>query len=250
MQDLNGRTVLVTGAARGIGRAIALAAGRAGADVALLDLDADGAAAVAAEIRAIGRRALPLAGDVSDPADRTAALAQLASSALGPPAVLVNNAGIQIVGDPLTVDHLSVRRTMAVNFEAPFFLTLEVARGWVERRVSGAVVNIASIAGAVHFHRHAAYSASKAALRAATGSLALELAPFGIRVNAVAPGHVQTDLSLPRTPAQMAELLARVPLGRLGTPDDIAPVVVFLASSRAAYITGQTVTVDGGFVLQ
>jgi NAD(P)-dependent dehydrogenase (short-subunit alcohol dehydrogenase family) len=249
-RDLDARVVLITGAGRGIGQAIAIATAAAGADVAVLDIDPERAAATAAEIEALGRRAIVLSADVTDPVARAAALGALTRSPLGFPDILVNNAGIQIVDDALRMEARDVRRLLSVNFEAPFALTQEVAREWVAGDVAGAVVNIVSIAGAVHFPGHAAYSASKAALRAATGALAFELAPFGIRVNAVAPGHVETAMSLPQTPEKAAERLRWIPLGRLAQVDDIAPVVVFLASSRARYITGQTLTVDGGYTLQ
>lgn len=250
-RDLDDRTVLVTGAARGIGRGIALASAEAGARVFLVDVDLAGAEDTARTIVCLGGSALASYCDVSDVASRDAALDAAARSPFGTPDILVNNAGVQVVGDPLTLNEDAWRQTLAVNLEAPFRLTQSLAREWVARGVDGAVVNIASIAGRVHFPLHAAYSASKAALRALTGALALELAPHGIRVNAVAPGHIDTAMSLvARDPIARAERLREIPLARLGTPDDVASVVVYLASRRAAYVTGQTVTVDGGYTLQ
>lgn len=250
-QHLHQRTVLVTGGARGIGRAIASAAAAAGARVIVVDIDRVGAEDTARFIASTGRSALALPCDIASDAARGVLLSAVSGSPFGWPDVLVNNAGVQIVASALALDEDAWQRTMAVNLEAPFRLTQLLAREWVSRAVAGTVVNIASIAGHVHFPLHVAYSISKAGLRALTGALALELAPHGIRVNAVAPGHVNTAMSLvARDPAALAERLREIPLARLATPEDIASVVVYLASSRAAYITGQTVTVDGGYTLQ
>jgi NAD(P)-dependent dehydrogenase (short-subunit alcohol dehydrogenase family) len=249
-RDLEDRTALVTGAARGIGRAVAIAAAAAGARVVVLDLDRRGAEETARMVASAGGSALVATCDITDPGAREAVLHDTASS-FGWPDVLVNNAGVQMVDSALTLDEGAWQRTIAVNLEAPFRLTQALAREWVARGVAGSVVNIASIAGLVHFPLHAAYSTSKAALRALTGAFALELAPYGIRVNAVAPGHVNTAMSLvARDPARLAERLRQIPLARLGVPEDIAGVVVYLASARAAYVTGQTITVDGGYTLQ
>ena len=249
--DLAGRTVLVTGGARGIGRAIARGAAAAGARVVVVDIDAVGADETARIVVRTGGSALALPCDISNPAAREALLEAVGASSFGGPDVLVNNAGVQIVGRVLALDEAAWHRTLAVNLEAPFWLTQAFAREWVANEISGAVVNIASIAGSVHFPLHTAYSTSKAALRALTGAMALELAPHGIRVNAVAPGHVDTAMSLVARDAQaLAERLREIPLARLGMPEDIAGVVVYLASARAAYVTGQTVTVDGGYTLQ
>lgn len=249
-RDLEDRTVLVTGAARGIGRAIAVAAAAAGARVIILDVNRQGAEETARMLASVGGQALVATCDIADAAPCEAVLHD-AASAFGWPDVLVNNAGVQIVDPALTLDEDAWHRTFAVNLDAPFRLTRALAREWVARGVAGAVVNIASIAGLVHFPLHAAYSTSKAALRALTGALALELAPCGIRVNAVAPGHVNTAMSLvARDPAGLAERLSLIPLARLAEPEDIAGVVVYLASERAAYVTGQTITVDGGYTLQ
>jgi NAD(P)-dependent dehydrogenase (short-subunit alcohol dehydrogenase family) len=250
-QDLLQRTVLVTGGARGIGRAIAAAAAAAGARVVVVDIDRVGAEETARTIAGTGRSALAVPCDIANEAARRALLAAVSASPLGWPDVLVNNAGVQLVATALALDDDAWRQTLAVNLEAPFRLTQLLAREWVPRTIAGAVVNIASIAGHVHFPLHAAYSISKAGLRALTAALALELAPHGIRVNAVAPGHVHTAMSLvARDPRALAERLREIPLARLATPEDIASVVVYLASPRAAYITGQTVTVDGGYTLQ
>ena len=248
---LRGRTVLVTGAAQGIGAGIARRAARAGARVAVLDLDLPRLAGITAELRDLGAEVEPVAADVSSDAAIVAALDHLAASPLGLPDVLVNNAGIQLVAPALDANASLFDRTLAVNLRALFFLSQAFARRWLAAGTRGAIVNIASIAGHVHFPEHAAYSISKAGVRALTGSLAFEWAPHGIRVNAVAPGHTDTPLLLAkRDPEKLAARLATIPLARLAQPDDIARVVVFLASERASYITGQTVVVDGGYTLQ
>jgi NAD(P)-dependent dehydrogenase (short-subunit alcohol dehydrogenase family) len=248
-RDLAGLSVLVTGAAQGIGRAVALAAADAGARVIILDRNGAGAAETAETLQGRGTIALAVEADLASASDLASACATIAGSAAGWPDVVVNNAGIQEVAPVLGLTEAAWSRTLAVNLVAPFMLAQRIARQWVERRTAGVVVNVASIAGRVHFDGHAAYSASKAGLAAVTGAMALELAPHGIRVNAVAPGHIDTALSLARTPDQIAARLRDIPLGRLGRPADVASVVVFLASSRASYITGQTLTVDGGVVL-
>jgi 2-deoxy-D-gluconate 3-dehydrogenase len=250
LRDLEHRAVLVTGAARGIGRAIATAAAAAGARVALLDMERDRVEKAAAELVAAGHAALAVTCDVGSAPSRTRALDELIQRSFHAD-VLVNNAGVQIVGDALAVDDDAWRTTLAVNLEAPLRLAQTLARRWIDQRVAGSIVNVGSIAGAVHFPGHVAYSVSKAGLRSLTAALALELGVYGIRVNAVAPGHVDTAMSLvARDPVALAARLQKIPLGRLGAPEDVAGVVVYLVSGRASYITGQTITVDGGYTLQ
>ncbi len=210
--------MLVTGAAQGIGCAIAFAAADAGAGVIVLDLNGAGAAETAATLLGLGTIALAVEADLTNASDVAAACDTVAGSAAGWPDVVVNNAGVQDIAPVLGVTVEIWSRTLSVNLVAPFMLAQRVARRWVGQGVAGVIVNVASIAGRVHFDGHAAYSASKADLAAVTGAMALELAPHGLRVNAVAPGHIDTALSLARTPEQIAARLRDIPLGRLGRP--------------------------------
>ena len=242
------RVALVTGAQQGIGRAAALALARAGLDVALNYLDGHAAAdKAAAEIRALGRRAVTVAGDVSRAADVAAMID--ATRELGVPDVLVNNAGIYPRSKFLDLAEAEWDAVLDVNLKGSFLCAQAAARAMVAAGRKGAIINTASqaIRGAplgVH------YTASKGGVVAMTRAMALALAPHGIRVNAVAPGL--TDTAQPRyehSEARMAELSREVPLGRMATPDDIAEVIVFLASDAARHITGQTIHANGGSFL-
>jgi NAD(P)-dependent dehydrogenase (short-subunit alcohol dehydrogenase family) len=244
------RTVLVTGAAQGIGRGIALAFAHEGASVGIADLQRQKAQIVAEEIGRIGRYALDLSCDVTSERDRSRILAELESSSAGFPRVLVNNAGIELGGPLLETDPSHLERLLDVHVKAAFGLAQEIARRWVATGVRGAIVNVASMAGAVHFRGLAAYATAKSAVRGMTGALALELAEWGIRVNAVAPGFIDTEMDSTRHDVEArARRIATIPAKRLGTPEDVAHLVVFLASEQSAYITGQTVTIDGGYTL-
>jgi NAD(P)-dependent dehydrogenase (short-subunit alcohol dehydrogenase family) len=243
---VEGRVALVTGAQQGIGRATAVALGRAGADVALNYLDDRAATERAAEeIRGLGRRALVVQGDVS----RAAAVESMVAAVgrgLGVPDILVNNAGVYPRSPFLELAEREWDLVLGVNLKGSFLCAQAVARALVAAGRRGAIVNIASqaIRGAplgVH------YTASKGGVVAMTRAMALALAPHGIRVNAVAPGT--TDTAQPRyehSEAAMAEISRAVPLGHMAAPEDIADVIVFLASDAARHITGETVHANGG----
>jgi NAD(P)-dependent dehydrogenase (short-subunit alcohol dehydrogenase family) len=251
MEGLAGKRALITGGAAGIGRAIGLKLAREGCDIALLDIDARSAEAAAAEIRGLGRQAMAVTGDVSDAASVGAGVAALAGKG-APIDILVNNAGIARLGSLLTISGTDWRDTFAVNVDGVFNMTRAIVPGMVERR-RGAVVNLASWLGRRGHPPFSAYAASKFAIIGMTQSLALEVAPFGVRVNAVCPGliagtpmrdaldRVSEDAGLMRT----AERVKAIPMGRAGTPEDVAKVVAFLASDEAAYVTGAAYDVTG-----
>jgi len=243
---LRGKIALVTGAQQGIGRGIALAFAREGADVAVNYLDDRVAAEqVKREVCAAGRRAVLVQADVARPTDAQTMVAQVLSE-LGGLDVLVNNAGVYP-----RVPFLEMRETdwdlvLDVNLKGGFFCAQAAARAMVAVRRRGSIINMASqaIRGAV---RGVHYSASKGGVVAMTRATALELAPHGIRVNAIAPGL--TDTAQPRygnNEEELAAMASAVPLGRMAQPDDIAAVAVFLASDDARHVTGQTVHVNGG----
>jgi NAD(P)-dependent dehydrogenase (short-subunit alcohol dehydrogenase family) len=245
---LEGKVALVTGAQQGIGRAIALALARDGADVGINYLDDPGAAeAVAAEARALGRRAVVVPADVARATDVDAMLATV-SRTLGVPDVLVNNAGIFPRVAFLDMSEREWDHVLAVNLKGSFLAAQAAARAMVAGGRRGAIVSLSSVAiRGVPLGVH--YAASKAGLVGLTRAMALALAPHGIRVNAVAPGL--TDTAQPRSGNTDAELIsiarATIPLGgRMAEPSEIASVVTFLASEEARFVTGQLVHVNGG----
>jgi len=245
--DLTGQTALVTGAARGIGRACALALADAGADVALGLRRADSASDLVEAIQALGRRALPLQMDVTRLAEIEAAVAQ-AGQHFGKIDILVNNAGLGPENLAVDVNEADFDLTLSVNLKGTFFVSQAVGRRMIERR-SGAIVNIGSQAGRVALPGEPIYCMSKAGIDHLTRCLAVEWGPYNVRVNAVAPTFIRTDgtAAVLDNPESYAQVLARIPLGRTGEPMDVAAAVVFLASPAARMISGASLLIDGGW---
>ena len=247
MFQLNDKVALITGASRGIGRAISLALSAAGATVGSLSRTNEALEKFHAAITRLDGRAGVYPCDIQDP-EEVAAMVKAATADLGGPHILVNNAG-------LTRDNLIMRMSaddwaapLNTNLTGAFNCLKAVTRPMMKQRW-GRIINITSVVGVTGNAGQANYAASKAGLIGLTKSAAKELASRGITVNAVAPGYVATDMTAGLSEEIKLELTESIPLGRLGTPDDIAPAVVFLASDEAGYISGQTLLVDGGMVM-
>ena len=246
MAQLDGRIAIVTGAARGIGQAIAVKLASEGADLARCDVEMVWLTETAGLITAMGRRVECFAVDVSNGAAVQTAVDQI-SEKFGKIDILVNNAGI-------TRDTLLIRmseedwdKVLQVNLKGTFLFSKAVARPMMKQR-SGAIVNVASIIGLIGNAGQCNYAASKAGVIALTKSVAKELAPRNIRANAVAPGFIKTKMTEKLTEDIQKKMLEAIPLGRFGLPEDVANVVLFLASDASSYVTGQVLTVCGGMV--
>ena len=246
--SLSGRSALVTGGSRGIGRAVAIALAAAGARVAVCARHLEGCEAVAAEITAAGGVAIAIPGNVGR-ADDASAIVDAVVSGLGAVDILVNNAGTNPQFGPLVdAEDAAVDRILQVNLQGPLRLVGAAVHAWMGEH-GGSIINMASVGGIRPEPMIGAYNASKAALINLTRTLASELGPSGIRVNAIAPGLVETDFArlLIETPAIHDRIVAMTALGRHGQPDEVAGAAVFLAGDAASYITGTVLVVDGGW---
>ena len=245
---LQNRVALITGAARGIGLGIAQAFAREGARLALVDLDALGLLEAQARVEAEGGEALAFPLDVTDGRGVRAAVSDLVAR-WGRVDVLVNNAGIYEIVPFVEIDEARWDRVLAVNLKGAFLFTQAVIEPMMAQG-GGRIVSIASSAGKTGGTLAGAhYSVSKAGIICLTKQLARELGPHGITVNAVAPGRIDTPMIQAATEAENEEFRRRTPLGRLGTPEDVAGAVLFLASDEASFITGEIIDVNGGLLI-
>ena len=247
MKQLENQIAVVTGAGRGIGRAIALKFAAEGADVVCVSRTQENSEKVASEIRALGRKTWAHAVDISDSAAVGVAAEKILAEC-GRVDILVNNAGVTRDGLLMRMSDADWDAVLDTNLKGTFLVTKAFTRAFVKQR-SGRIINVASIIGLIGNAGQANYAASKAGLIGFTQSVARELASRGITVNALAPGFIETDMTAVLSNDLKAELLKKIPLNSLGQPDDIANAALFLASPGARYITGQVLTVDGGMVM-
>jgi 3-oxoacyl-[acyl-carrier protein] reductase len=247
MSQLANQIAVVTGAGRGIGRAIALKFAAEGADVVCVSRTAENAEKVAAEVRALGRKAWARSLDVSDGQAVAAAAEQILAEA-GRVDILVNNAGITRDGLLMRMSEADWDAVLDTNLKGAFLLTKAFCRALIKQR-SGRIINISSVIGLIGNAGQCNYAASKAALIGFTQSTARELASRGITANAIAPGFIETDMTAALNDELKAKLLSTIPLGSFGQAEDVAAAALFLASPAARYITGQVLTVDGGMVM-
>jgi len=246
---LGGRVALVTGAGRGIGRGIALGYAREGADLVLLARTQLQVAEVAAEVRAIGRRAEPVVADVRDEGQVEAAVGR-AIHVFGRIDVLVNAAGIPMVAPSTEIPLEEWRRCIDTNLTGTFLCARAVARRMIDAGAGGRIINIGSLQSYLGFPLRAAYGASKGGVVQLTKALAVEWAPRGINVNCIAPGFIRTAITdelVSRGVLDTAPIVQRTPKGRLGRVDDVVGAAVFLASDDADFVVGATLLVDGGY---
>jgi 3-oxoacyl-[acyl-carrier protein] reductase len=247
MSQLANQVAVVTGAGRGIGRAIALKFAAEGADIACVSRTAENSEKVAREVRALGRKAWAYAVDVAD-ASAVAAAAEKILADAGRVDILVNNAGVTRDTLLLRMSDADWDTVLDTNLKGAFLFTKALARSFIKQR-SGRIINVSSVVGLIGNAGQCNYAASKAGLIGFTKSVAREVASRGITVNALAPGFVETDMTAALKEDRRGELLKQIPLGCLGQPDDIAAAALYLASPAARYVTGQVLTVDGGMAM-
>jgi len=246
--DLKNKVAIITGSRRGIGKAIALALAKAGANVVVSDINLDDCNKLVEEIKAINGNALAVKTDVSNPED-VSQMINLTTEKFGKVNILINNAGIYMQKSFTDVTEQDFDRILNINLKG-VFLCSKAAVPEMIKQGKGKIINIASIAGQVGFANSSAYCASKGAIINITRELALELAQYKINVNAIGPGVIETDMTkdLLEDKATKETLLANIPLSRIGKPEDIANAALFLASDNSDYITGITLFVDGGWL--
>ncbi len=249
MFRLDGRIAIVTGASRGLGKAMASALGQAGAKVVLVSRSAGDLAGAAEELTAAGCDVLATPFDLSN----IGAIEQWVSdtwSDVGPVDILLHSAGHQRRGAAVDLDHADWEQILAVNLTGPFFLSREVGKLQMESGLGGSHIFIGSLTTSIGIANTAAYSASKSGVAGVVRTLAVEWASSGIRVNAIAPGYFRTQLTegLFQDPERSAWIQSRIPMGRIGAPDDLGGAAVFLASDASLYITGTILNVDGGWL--
>jgi len=245
--ELSGKSALITGAGRGIGREIASVLVEAGCDVGISDIDLDTARATAEELGAKGRKTLALKANVAV-ADEVSGMFSAFLAEFGKVDILVNNAGITRDGLAVRMKEEDWDAVLDINLKSAFLCCREAARPMMKAR-NGRIVNIASVVGLMGNAGQANYAASKAGLIGLTKTLAKELATRSVNVNAVAPGFIQTAMTDKLSETERERLAGLIPMQKLGTARDVANVVLFLCSPLAAYVTGQVVTVDGGLVM-
>lgn len=247
---LSGKTAIVTGSRRGIGRAIALAMAREGANVVVSDISREDCQKVVGEIEKLGRKGLALKCDVSD-SEEVEDMVKRTVTEFGKVDILVNNAGIMDFKPFLELTDEEWDKTLNVNLKGQFLCARAAGRVMIKSKW-GRIINIASISSGgcgIAFPLIAHYTASKGGVMALTEALAMELTPQGINVNAICPGAIDTDISKGvKESGQLAQVLARIPKGRLGQPEEIANLAVFLASEEADYISGAAIVIDGGWL--
>ena len=247
MSTLANQIAVVTGAGRGIGRAIALKFAAAGADVVCVSRTAENSEKTAAEVLALGRRAWAFAVDVSDPA-AIAAAAEKILAETGRVDVLVNNAGVTKDGLLMRMSEADWDTVLDTNLRGAFLFTKAFTRTFLKQR-SGRIINLASVIGLIGNAGQCNYAASKAGLIGFTKSVAKEFGSRGVTCNAIAPGFIATDMTAALDDKLKEALLKQIPLGSLGEPDDIAEAALYLAGPGGRYVTGQVLTVDGGMVM-
>ncbi len=245
---LQGQRILITGASRGIGRATAIECAKHGADIGLnVFKDPEATASLVKEIEALGRKAVVFDGDVAD-ADNAEAFIATGVKGLGGVDAFVSNAGICPFHSFLDMPRSTMRRTLEVNYSGAYFMCQAAANQMVKQGNGGSIIAISSISALVGGEMQTHYTPTKAAVHSLMQSAAIALGRHGIRCNSVMPGTIATDINKEdlADPAKREYMEKRIPLGRLGRPDDIAKVVVFLASDLASYVTGASVLTDGG----